>query len=219
MVAQGFTQILGSDFHHTFSPIVKAATVRVVLALAVQRGWHLHQLDVKNAFLNGVLDKPVYITQPPGFVDPRFPNHVCRLKKAIYCLRQAPLAWFQRFNTFLLSMGFSQSRANSSLFYFHRGTSTIFLLLYVDDIIITGNDQSLLQRFISQTHKEFAIKDLGRLNYFLGLEVSYTHDGIFIGQAKYAHDILKRAELLDSKPVATAGVWSPLHSGRLVQNK
>ncbi|XP_041995661.1 uncharacterized mitochondrial protein AtMg00810-like [Salvia splendens] len=210
LVAQGFTQILGSDFHHTFSLVVKAATVRVVLTLAVQRGWHLQQLDVKNAFLNGVLDKPVYITQPPGFVDPRFPDHVRRLKKAIYGLRQAPLAWF-RFSIFLLSMGFSQSRADSSLFHFHRGPSTIFLLLYVDDIIVTGNDQSLLQRFISQIHKEFAIKDLGRLNYFLGLEVSYTHDGLFIGQAKYAHDIIKRVELLDSKPVAT-----PLSAGEVL---
>ena len=81
----------------------------------------------------------------------------------------------------------------------------------MDDIIITGNDQSLLQRFISQTHKEFAIKDLGRLNYFLGLEVSYTHDGLFIGQAKYAHDILKRAELLDSKHVAT-----PMSAGEVL---
>lgn len=140
------------------------------------------------------------MAQPPGFVDPRFPYHVCRLKKALYGLRQAPLAWFQRFSSYLTSLGFLQSHCGSSLFHFHRGTSIIYLLLYVDDIIVTGNDSSLLHNFISRTHREFAIKDLGRLNYFLGLEVSYTSDGLFVGQAKYARDILERAELLDSKP-------------------
>lgn len=95
LVALGFTQIPGFDFSHTFSPVVKASTVRVVLSLAVTRNWSLHQLDVKNAFLNGVLSKPVYMEQPLGYTDPHFPRHVCRLKKALYDLKQAPRAWFQ----------------------------------------------------------------------------------------------------------------------------
>lgn len=140
LVAQGFTQVPGSDFHHTFSPIVKATTVRVILALFVHHKWPLHQLDVKNAFLNGVLSKPVFMSQPPGFVDPRYPDHVCQLKKALYGLRQAPLAWFQRFNSYLLSLGFRQTQSDSSLFFLLKGASVIYLLLYVDDIIITGND-------------------------------------------------------------------------------
>lgn len=208
LVAQGFTQIPGTDFGHTFGPVVKASTIRVILALAVHSKWPLHQLDVKNAFLNGILQKPVFMSQPPGFVDPRFPDHVCRLKKALYGLRQTPLAWFQRFSSFLLSLEFLASRSDSSLFYLHQGTSVVYLLLYVDDIILTGNDASLLRRFISRTHSEFAIKDLGQLNYFLGLEISHTSTGLFVGQAKYAHDILDRAKMLDSKHVAT-----PLASG------
>ncbi|XP_014490623.1 uncharacterized protein LOC106753333 [Vigna radiata var. radiata] len=95
LVAQGFTQTPGLDYDHTFSPIVKAANVRVILTLAVMNNWPLHQLDVNNAFLNGHLTHPVYMEQPPGFVDPRYPNHVCRLRKALYGLKQAPLAWFQ----------------------------------------------------------------------------------------------------------------------------
>lgn len=118
LVVQGFTQISGTDFHHTFSLVVKAATVWGILALVVQFRWPLHQLDVKNAFLNGILTKPVFMSQPPGFVDPHFPTHVCLLKKALCGLCQSPLAWFQRFNTFLVSLG---NRSDSSLFYLHQG--------------------------------------------------------------------------------------------------
>lgn len=140
-------------------------------------------MDAKNVFLSGVLDKPVFRAQPPGFVDPRFPDHICRLKKALYNLCQAPLVWFQLFSIFLLRLGFCQNRYNSSLFNFRGGTSIIFLLVYVDDIIMIGNNPVFLWKFIGQTHQEFAIKDLSCLNYLLGLEVSYTPIGVFIGQA------------------------------------
>lgn len=203
LVAQGFTQIPGLDFHHTFSPVIKAATVCVVLALSVHFPWPLHQLDLKNAFLNGVLSKPIYMAQPPDFVDPKHPSHVC-LKKVLYGLRQAPLAWFQCFSSFLFSLGFRQSRCDTSLFSFHRGSLVVLLLLYVDDIILTGNDTTLLYNFISSTSAEFGHKDIGFLAYFLGFEITYQPYGLFIGQAKYAHDILTRAQLLDSKPVATS---------------
>lgn len=203
LVAQGFSQIPGFDFTHTFSPVVKASTVRIILAIAVMNSWPLHQLDVKNAFLNGHLSSPVYMEQPPGYIDPAYPNHVCRLKKALYGLRQAPLAWYQRFRSFLLDLGFSGTHADTSLFIFSQGSTTIYLLVYVDDIIITGNEPSSLQALISRVRKEFAIKDLGRLSYFLGLEVSYPDAGLFLSQAKYARDILDRANLLDSKPVST----------------
>lgn len=133
--------------------------------------------------------------KPPDFVDPQFPHHVCHLKEALYGLRQAPLAWFQRFSTSLVSLSFSISRSHSPLFYLHQGKSIVFLFLYVDDIIVTVNDPSLLCCFINRTHSEFYIKDLGQLNYFLGLEVSYTSDGLFVGQEKYAHDILDRESL------------------------
>uniref|UniRef100_A0A2N9IZ37 Reverse transcriptase Ty1/copia-type domain-containing protein n=1 Tax=Fagus sylvatica TaxID=28930 RepID=A0A2N9IZ37_FAGSY len=185
-----------------------ATTVRVVLSLAVTNKWPLRQLDVKNAFLNGSLTEHVYMEQPPGYIDPRFPHHVCHLKKALYGLKQAPRAWFQRFSSFLLTLGFSCSRADTSLFVFHQQSGIIYLLLYVDDIIITGNNSSLLDSFTHKLHSEFATKDLGSLSYFLGLEASPTPDGLFLSQLKYARDILTRAQLLDSKPVHTPMVVS-----------
>ncbi|KAJ9552360.1 hypothetical protein OSB04_016405 [Centaurea solstitialis] len=184
-------------------PVVKASTVRIVLSLAVLNNWPLRQLDVKNAFLHGHLNETVFMEQPPGFVDSQYPNHVCRLKKALYGLKQAPRAWFQRLSSFLTQLGFTCSRADTSLFVFRRNSCILYLLVYVDDIILTGNNNDFIAQFVSRLHKEFAIKDLGKLSYFLGLEASYTNDGLFLTQAKYAHDILSRAGLLDTKPVST----------------
>ena len=169
--------------------------------------WPLRQLDVKNAILNGHITEQVYMEQPPGYIDPCFPNHVCLLKKALCGLKQAPHAWFQQFSSFLI-LGFYCSRADTSLFVFHRQSDIIYLLLYVDDIILIGNNSSLLARFTCKLHSEFAIKDLGSLSYFLGLKATPTTDGLFISQLKYARDILTRAQLLDSKPVHTPMVVS-----------
>ncbi|KAI3765987.1 hypothetical protein L2E82_16034 [Cichorium intybus] len=203
LVAQGFTQIPGIDYSHTFSPVIKASTVRTVLSLSILHKWRLHQLDVKNAFLHGHLNETVYMEQPPGFIDPQFPNHVCQLSKALYGLKQAPRAWFHRLSTFLLSHGFVCSLADPSLFVYARESCIMYLLVYVDDLILTGNSESVITSFTTQLNQEFAIKDLGDLSYFLGLEVTYTDDGLFLSQTKYATDILTRADLLESKPVPT----------------
>ncbi|GKU89840.1 hypothetical protein SLEP1_g3925 [Rubroshorea leprosula] len=109
LVAQGYTQQLGIDYDETFSPVVKPVTIRTVLTLAISKSWPIHQLDVKNAFLNGYLSEPAYMSQPPGFVDPQYPDRVCLLQRALYGLKQAPRAWFQRFAAFLHSCGFVQA--------------------------------------------------------------------------------------------------------------
>lgn len=115
--------------------------------------------------------------QPLGFVDPQRPNHVCKLNKALYGLKQAPRSWFHRLSTFLLSNGFSCSRADTSLFIYKRGSCIMYLLVYVDDLLLTGNHDGMIKSFITLLHNQFAIKDLGKLNYFLGLEISYVNDG------------------------------------------
>jgi len=203
LVAKGFHQQQGINHTDTFSPVIKPATIRVVLSLAVSRGWSLRQLDVKNAFLHGLLKEDVYMTQPPGFINQSRPSHVCKLNKAIYGLKQAPRAWFHRMTCFLLSIGFVQSLVDSSLFVFQHEFHTIYFLLYVDDIVVTGSDDRLLQSFIDALGRGFDIKDLGNLHYFLGLQVTSHNKGVHISQLKYAYDLLVKHDMLLSKPVST----------------
>nr|GEU64325.1 hypothetical protein [Tanacetum cinerariifolium] len=141
--------------------------------------------------------------QPPGFVDPKFLEHVCKLNKALYGLKQDLRAWFHRLSTFLADNGFTCCRADTSLFVFKRDTCIMYLLVYVDDLILTGNQPYVLTTFITRLDKEFAIKDLGALNYFLGLEATYSTNGLFLNQSKYAKEILTRSNMIDAKPAPT----------------
>ncbi|GJX79317.1 ribonuclease H-like domain-containing protein [Tanacetum coccineum] len=180
LVANGSSQQLGIDCDETFSPVVKPATIHIVLSLALSRHWPIHQLDVKNAFLNGHLSKTVYMHQPPDFVNPRCPNYVCLLQRSLYGLKQAPCAWFQRFAGYATRVGFSHSRCDSSLFIYRHGAEIAYLLIYVDDIVLTASSTALLQRIISSLHREFEMTDLGALNYFLGIFVSRNNTGMFL---------------------------------------
>lgn len=202
LVAKGFHQQHGHDFTETFSHVTKFTTVRAVLHVAVTKGWSLRQLDVNNAFLQGTLDEEVYVTQPPGFVDQDRPHYVCRLKKALYGLKQAPRAWYQELWSFLLTQGFVNSTADTSLFTFHRGSDTIYLLIYVDDMVITGNNNKLIDRFIATISSRFSLKDLGELSYFLGIEVTRTSKGLHLMQKKYIIDLLTRTNMTDARPVS-----------------
>ncbi|CAH9126696.1 unnamed protein product [Cuscuta epithymum] len=203
LVAQRFNQQAGVDFSETFSPVVKPTTVRIVLTLAISFGWVMRQLDVKNAFLHGHLTEEVYMRQPRGFVHPQFPHHMCRLRKAIYGLKQAPRAWFHRFSSFLLTHNFVCSKSDNSLFIYRQGQSVMYLLLYVDDIIITGNSSSLVSSFITCIASHFAMKDLGDLHYFLGVQAVRNSKGVFLSQQKYVSDLLLRFHLHTLKSVRT----------------
>jgi len=140
LVARGFTQQEGIDYSETFSPVIKQATVRLVFFIAVSCNWKIHQLDIHIAFLNGVLIEEVYMKQPLGFVDPTLPSHVCRLHKSLYGLKQASRAWYTRLSDFLLSIGFLASKVDTSLFILSDGTNIFYLLVYVDDILLTGSN-------------------------------------------------------------------------------
>jgi len=181
-VVRGFSQQYGIDYEETFSPVVKPATIRVVLSIAASRAWPIHQLDVKNAFLHGHLNETVYCQQPPGFVDPAAPDHVCLLQKSLYGLKQAPWAWHQRFATFIQTLGFVTSVSDTSLFVFKEGTSVAYLLLYVDDIVLTASSPALLRHITERLNSEFAMTDLGDLHHFLGISVTRSADGLFLSQ-------------------------------------
>ena len=202
-VLRGFTQRPGVDYDETFSPVVKPATVRTVLTLAHSRDWPIHQLDVKNAFLHGTLSETVYCSQPTGFGDPALPGHVCKLNRSLYGLKQAPRAWYSRFASFLLSLGFSEAKSDTSLFILHRGTETVYLLLYVDDIVLTASSEQLLHRLIAALKNEFAMKDLGPLHHFLGVAVQRHKDHLTLSQRQYILDILARHGMSDCKPCST----------------
>ncbi|KAK1645287.1 hypothetical protein QYE76_063092 [Lolium multiflorum] len=213
LVAKGFKQRYGLDYEDTFSPVVKPTAIRVLLSLAVTRGWSLRQLDVQNAFLHGILDEEVYMRQPPGFADPDRPTHLCRLVKALYGLKQAPRAWHARLGTALRALGFIPSTADTSLFLFQRPQVTMYILVYVDDIILVSSSVPAADRLVSSLRTAFAVKDLGKLHYFLGLEVTHDDTGLSMTQKKYSEDLLRRAGMLQCKPAFTPmSVTNPLTS-------
>ncbi|KAJ4721161.1 Retrovirus-related Pol polyprotein from transposon TNT 1-94 [Melia azedarach] len=177
LVAKGYTQTYGIDYQETFAPVAKMSTVRVLLSLAVHRDWFLYQLDVKNAFLHGNLEEEVYMDIPPGFETTMGADKACKLKKII---------------------------GDHTLFFKHgENGKFIALLVYVDDIILTGNDEEEARRLKEELNKEFEIKDLGNLRYFLGIEVARSRKGIFLSQRKYVTDLLKETGMLGCKAVGT----------------
>jgi hypothetical protein len=179
-VLQGFTQRLGVDYDETFSPVVKPATVCTVLATAASCTWPIQQLDVKNTFLHDTLSETVFCCQPTGFTDHAHPDLLCRLHKSLYGLKQAPRAWYSRFATYLTTLGFIEAKSDTSLFIFRRDSDTVYLLFYVDDIILTTSSTELLRRTISALQREFAMKDLGPLHHFLSITVERRPDGLFL---------------------------------------
>ena len=168
LVAKGYTQTYGIDYEETFAPMAKMNTVRIIISLATHFGWEMHQFDVKNVFLHESLED-VYMEIPPGYGATNGGNKVCRLKKALYGLKQSPRAWFGRFTQAMVSLGYKQSQGDHTLFIKHSQDGKLTLLLvYVDDIIIAGDDelekQTLRERLVAQ----FEMKDLRKLKYFLG---------------------------------------------------
>ncbi|KAJ0621772.1 putative RNA-directed DNA polymerase [Helianthus annuus] len=212
LVAKGFNQREGLDFGETFSPVVKMTTVRIVLKLAVNNNWPLYQMDVNNAFLYGMLSEDVYMTQPQGYSSKD--NKVCKLVKSLYGLKQAPRQWNEKLTSVLTSMGFVQSICDYSLFVLSKSDVFVVLLVYVDDIVITGNDKSAIENVKSSLRKNFHIKDLGLLRYFLGIEVLYSDGNICLSQRKYCLELLNEFGYLGCKPVTT-----PIEQSFLVTNK
>lgn len=199
LVVLGNHQTEGIDYNDTFSPVAKMTTVRMFLDFASKKNHEVHQMDVHNAFLHGDLEEEVYMKIPQGFSSPG-DTRVCRLRKSLYGLKQAPRCWFSKLVDALLKYGFSQTRSDYSLFIYSRNGVSLRILVYVDDLIISGNSPSEITAFKSYLSVCFYMKDLGFLKYFLGIEVARSQEGIYLCQRKYATDIVTETGLLGCRP-------------------
>ncbi|MFS7939138.1 putative RNA-directed DNA polymerase [Helianthus anomalus] len=202
LVAKGYNQREGLDFGETFSPVVKMVTIRCVLSLAVKNGWSLFQLDINNAFLYGSITEDVYMSPPEGYFSNNG-NKVCKLVKSLYGLKQAPRKWNEKLTDVLLNVGFVQSCCDHSLYTLTKQDVFVVLLVYVDDIIITGNNNNEIDKIKQLLSDNFKIKDLGILRYFLGLEIVYSDEGMCLNQRKYCLELLSEFGYLGCKPVNT----------------
>jgi len=171
--------------------------------MAIIKGWPLRQLDINNAFLHEKLHETVYMTQPPGFQDATNPHHVYRLNKEIYGLKQAPCVWYSTMKLAIMNLGFQKSKVDPSLVIYHNEIVLCYLLVYVDDLVITWSNSSLLTHVIHNLGIQFSLKDMGTIHYFLGLDVVPTTTGLFLSQHKYIRDLLSKTNMQSAKDVSS----------------
>jgi Reverse transcriptase (RNA-dependent DNA polymerase) len=203
LVAKGYSQTYDIDYDETFEPVAKMSTVRALVSLAANEGWKLHQLDVNNVFLDGDLLEEVYMEIPPGFGTNQTIGKVCKLKKSLYGLKQSPRAWFDRFRKAMVGTRYQQINVDHTVFFKRDEGHITILAVYVDDMIITGNDEDEIARLKVRPGNEFEVKDLGHLRYFFGIEVARGPKGIVLSQRKYVVDLLKEMGMLGCKSVST----------------
>jgi len=222
LVAKGYSQEEGIDYDETFAPVARLEAIRIFLAFAAFSNFKVYQMDVKSAFLNGNLKEEVYVEQPPGFVDPKFPNHVYLLDKALYGLKQAPRAWYDTLSKFLLANGFKRGKIDKTLFYRQVKGELLLVQVYVDDIIFGSTNPELCEKFSKLMQSKYQMSMMGELNYFLGLQIKQTTNGILIHQAKYTKELLKKFNMQDCKiaktPVSTATKLDKDEKGKSVDN-
>ncbi len=201
LVAKGFTQTYGVDYEETFSPVADVKAIRILLAIAAYYDYEIWQMDVKTAFLNGHLAEDVYMVQPEGFQHPKHPNKVCKLQRSIYGLKQASRTWNKRFDDEIKQFGFTQNLDEPCVYMRASGSIVVFLILYVDDILLMGNNIPMLQDVKSWLGKCFAMKDLGEAAYVLGIKIYRDRSKRLLGlsQSAYIDKILKRFKMDASK--------------------
>ncbi|GJS45909.1 retrovirus-related pol polyprotein from transposon TNT 1-94 [Tanacetum coccineum] len=190
LVARGYRQEEGIDFEESFAPVARLEAIRIFLAFAAHMNMVVYQMDVKTAFLNGNLREEVYVSQPDGFVDPDKPNYVYKLKKALR-VKQAPRAVYDMLSSFLISNDFSKGSVDPTLFIRREGKELLLVQIYVDDIIFAASTPELCDLFAKIMCSKFKMSMMGKISFFLGLQISQSPRGIFINQSKYALESLK----------------------------
>ncbi|WVZ93742.1 hypothetical protein U9M48_039699 [Paspalum notatum var. saurae] len=203
LVAKGYSQVEGIDFGETFALVARLEVIRFLLAYATHHDMKLYQMDVKSAFLNGYINELIYVEQPPSFEDPSNPGHVYRLSKAIYGLKQAPGAWYERLRDFLIDKGFTIGRVDTTLFSKKTDNDLFVCQVYVDDIIFGLTNEEYCTEFGNMMAKEFEMSMIGELTFFLRFQIKQLKEGTFIYQEKYTRDLLKRFKMDDCKSIET----------------
>jgi len=207
LVAKGFHQQPGIDYGETYSLVIKPTTVWIVLSPALSAGWAIRQIDVNNAFLHGTITEDVFMSQPPGFSHPQFPYHVFKLQNALYGLKQAHCTWFSKLSTRLLELGFHSSRSDTSQFILKSAKFTMYILIYVDDIIIACSKSFAIDTLLTLLNTDLSIKDLGPLHSFLGIEVINNSAGFLLSQQRYVLDFSRRTNMVAAKHVVFSYVY------------
>ncbi|GJV00459.1 putative ribonuclease H-like domain-containing protein [Tanacetum coccineum] len=196
LVAQGYRQEEGIDYDEVFAPVARIEAIRIFLAFASYMGFIVYQMDVKSAFLYGKIDEEVYVSQPPGFVDPKFPRKVYKFVKALYGLHQAHRAWYATLSTFLLKSGYKRGTIDKTLFIKKDKNDIMLVQVYVDDIIFGSTKKSWCDEFEALMKSRFQMSSMGELTFFLRLEVQQKEDGIFISQDKYVAEIPEEVDFI-----------------------
>nr|GEU44946.1 retrovirus-related Pol polyprotein from transposon TNT 1-94 [Tanacetum cinerariifolium] len=199
----GFRQEEGIDFEESFAPVARIGAIRIFIANVAHKNMTIFQMDVKTAFLNGKLKEEVYVSQPEGFIDQDNPSNVYKLKKALYGLKQAPRAWYDMLSSFLISQHFSKGAVDPTLFIRQVGNDLLLVQIYVDDIISAYTNTAMCNEFSNQMTTKFKMSMMGKMSFFLGLQISQSPRGIFINQSKYAFEIVKKYGMLSSDYVDT----------------
>ena len=202
LVARRFQQTKGIDFDEVFASVAKWKAVRMVVALAVSNDWILFHLDMVTTFLNGDLKEIVYMEVPEGFRNSSTSNKVCRLIKSLFGLRQAPRTWFKKIQRFLSEQGLSHMKADYSLFYVSSSKGIIILILYVDDLLVTGSDNDGICSLKQKLMQRFDMIELGNVTYYLGVEFIRSNFGIFLSQKAYASQILSEFNMAACTPAS-----------------
>jgi hypothetical protein len=207
VVAKGFTQIPDIDYDETFSPVARFESLRLLLALAALENWEIHQMDVKSAFLNGVLNEEIYMEQPQGFIAAGQENKVCRLKKAIYGLKQASRAWNQQFHGVLIELGFERTYSDAGVYvrHQHTGGGLLIVVLYVDDITIMGSSLEDVKQLKQKLSLRYEMSDFGEIQSYLGMRIrrDRSQRRIEVDQSGYIKSILDRFGMADANPHPT----------------
>uniref|UniRef100_A0A2N9J1S8 Integrase catalytic domain-containing protein n=1 Tax=Fagus sylvatica TaxID=28930 RepID=A0A2N9J1S8_FAGSY len=206
LVVKGFNKKQGIDFDEIFSPMVKMSSIRVILGLTASLDLELEQMDVKTAFLHGDLEEEIYMVQPEGFEAKGKEHKVCRLKKSLYGLKQAPRQWYKKFDSFMVGQGYTRTDADHCVYVrqFPNG-KFIILLLYVDDMLIVGQDANMVGSLKKELFKSFDMKDLGPARQILGMQILRDRKAkkLWLSQEKYVERVLERFNMKHAKPVST----------------